>query len=312
MGFGLALSGPYQKLRTFAAHAPEDAFIMRYGASDSQFKATLGAGLELYSKTLYLGGALSLYLSTAGAAEQNIVGRHPTGRMALDVGLNSAAIIGLYVSIEKTQTALTFHQHLDPSFSQSMDGKISLAGSDVLHQPILAKSTLYYEPQTLEIEGQHQFGNLKGSLGMAYEFWNHYKAPILITEAKDNLGETRVTQLPSVPLRNTFNPRVSLELPATEDLIISSGYQFRPSPVMDLSGPGNYLDSSAHVLGLSISHPIKFQAVSALSTKLSLYGQYHWLNTRKVTKSTPSELSPSQYTFKGNAAVYGFCLQTAL
>jgi len=311
-GFGIALSGPYQKLRTFSAYAPEDTFVMRYGSSDSQFKATLGVGFELLSKNLYLGGGLSLYLSTAGAAEENIVGNNPTGRMALDVGLNSAAIVGIYAQGEKTQGAFTFHQHLDPSFTQSIDGKISIAGSDVIHQPMLAKSSLYYEPQSLQIEGQHRFGNLKTSIGLAYEFWGDYKAPILITEAKDNLGTPRVTQVAQVPLKNTWNPRLSFEIPATDTLTVSSGYQYRPSPVMDLSGSGNYLDSSAHVLGLSISHKLGSNSFLPWPTELGIYGQYHWLTSRKVTKSTTTIDSPSTYTFKGNAAVYGLCLQTAL
>lgn len=312
MGFGLALSGPYQKLRTFSGHAPSDAFVMRYGASDSQFKASIGAGIEILPTTLYFGGGLSLYLSTAGAAEENIVGNNPTGRMALEVGLNSAAILGLYAQNEKTQGALTFHQHLDPSFTQLIDGNISVAGSDVIHQPMVAKSSLYYEPQSLQVEGQHQFGKIKTSMGLAYEFWSRYKAPILITEAKDNLGASRITQLAQVPLRNTWNPRISIEIPAGDSLKIGSGYQYRPTPVTDLSGTGNYLDSNAHVLGLSLAHSIKPNSFLPWPTQLGVYGQYHWLASRKVTKSASSAESRSEYTFQGNAAVYGLCLQTAL
>jgi hypothetical protein len=311
-GFGLTLSGPYKNLRTFSAYSPEDAFVMRYGASDSQFKATLGVGLELVEKTVYAGGGLSFYLSTAGAAEENIVGQNPTGRMALDVGLNSAAIVGLYAVGDKTQSALTFHQKLDPSFTQAIDGKISIAGSDVIHQPMLAKSSLYYEPQTLEIEGQHEFGDLKASVGIAYEFWGDYKAPILVTEARDNLGGTRTTQVPTVPLKNTWNPRVSLEMPISHSFTLSSGYQFRPSPVVDLSGPSHYLDSNTHVVGLSLAHPFKPNTLLPWPSRLGVYGQYHWLNSRKITKSSPSDSSPTEYTFQGNAAVYGICLQTAL
>lgn len=310
-GFGLALSGPYQKLRTFVAYAPEDAFTMRYGASDSQFKATLGAGLELYDKTLYFGAGLSLYLSTAGTAEETLVGTNPTGRMALDVGLNTAAIVGIYLTGQKTQSALTFHQALDPSFTQSIDGKISVAGSDVLHQPILAKSTLYYEPQKAELEAQHQFGSLKVSLGAAYEFWSQYKAPILLTEAKDNVGATRITQLSQVPLANTLNPRVSLQTSLSQSITLSSGYQYRPTPVKDLSGPANYLDSNAHVLGLSLFHLIGESSFLPGPTQIGVYGQYHWLTARQVSK-TSSDSRLNNYKFQGNAAVYGFCLQTAL
>jgi hypothetical protein len=311
-GLGLALSGPFQKLRTFAAYSPEDAFVMRYGASDSQFKATLGAGLELLPKTLFFGAGMSFYLSTAGAAEENIVGQNPTGRMALDVGLNTAAILGFYAYGDQNQGALTYHQALDPSFTQSIEGRISVLGSEILRQPMLAKSTLYYEPQTLELEGQHQFGRLKASLGVAYEFWSQYKAPILMTEAQDNLGGTRTTQIPSVPLRNTWNPRVSFELPISQSLSLSSGYQFRPSPVTDLTGPANYLDSSAHILGLSLSHQIAANSLIPWPTRVGIYGQYHWLNKLEVTKASTRGLSTDHYTFQGNASVYGFCLQTGL
>ena len=45
MGIGFALSGPYQKLRSLTSHAPDDFYSVRYGNSDSQFKATLGTAL---------------------------------------------------------------------------------------------------------------------------------------------------------------------------------------------------------------------------------------------------------------------------
>ncbi len=311
-GFGMTLSGPYQKLRTFSAYRPEDAFVMRYGGSDSQFKATLGLGLELWQKSLFLGGGLSLYLSTAGTAEQNIVGENPTGRISLDVGLNSAAILGIFSRGEKTQGAFTFHQALDPKFIQSIDGRISIAGADILHQPMLLKSTLYYEPQTLELEAQHQLGKIKISLGMAYEFWSQYQPPILVTEIKDNLGETRMTKVADVPLKNTLNPRASLEMPLFQTLTLSSGYQFRPTPVVDLSGPGNYLDSSAHILGVHFSHRMRPNDLIPWELKLGVYGQYHWLNSRTIGKVIETESTPKDYTFKGNAAVYGISLQSAL
>ncbi len=311
-GLGLAFSGPFQKLRTFYAYAPEDAFAMRYGGSDSQFKATLGAGLELFEKTLFLGAGLSLYLSTAGAAEETLVGNNPTGRMALDVGLNTAAVVGLYLKQENTQTAFTFHQALDPSFIQSIDGKVSIAGSEILHQPLLARSTLYYEPQTLQLEAQHQIGSTKASVGIGYEFWSQYKAPILITEAKDNLGAVRTTQVANMVLNNTWNPRVSFESPLSSTLTLSSGYQYRPTPVADLSGAANYLDSNTHIVGLSLSHLISESSFLPGPTKLGVYGQYHWLNHRQVTKTQPTESGLKEYSFQGNAAIYGLCLQSAL
>jgi len=311
-GFGLAISGPFQKLRSFVAYAPEDAFSMRYGTSDSQFKATLGTGIELYDKRLFLGGGLSLYLSTAGTAEETLVGKNPVGRMALDVGLNTAAIVGLYTVLNETQGALTFHQALDPSFTQAIDAKIAVAGEEILHQPLLAKSTLYYEPQALALEAQHRFGSLKASLGLSYEFWSRYKAPILITEIKDNLGATRVTQVGQISLQDTLNPRVSFETVLLRSLTLSSGYQYRPTPVTDLSGTENYLDSNAHIVGFSLSHSILESDFLPGPTQVGIYGQYHWLTQRKVTKSSPTKASLKEFSFQGTAAIYGLCLQTAL
>jgi long-subunit fatty acid transport protein len=115
-----------------------------------------------------------------------------------------------------------------------------------------------------------------------------------------------------IPLRNTLNPRVSIETVLLKSLTLSSGYQYRPTPVTDLSGTENYLDSNAHIVGLSLSHTILESDFLSGPAEVGIYGQYHWLTRREVIKSSPAKGGLKDYSFQGNAAIYGLCLQTAL
>lgn len=311
-GFGITFSGPYNKIRSFLSHTPDEFYSFRYGNADSQLKGTLALSLEIVPETIYFGAGTSLFLSGAGAAEASLNTENPTSRMALDVGLNSALVTGVYAHLNRTTLAFTFHQELDPQFVESFDGSATIAGSK-FHQPILIKSSLYYEPHAFEVEAQHAFESWKVSLGISYQIWSRYKPPILVTETIDSSGEKHTTLLPEPNYRSTLNPRVSVEIPFLENQwSVASGYQYRPTPVADLSGPGNALDSDAHIVGISLQRTFLPGEWMPWPTTLGLFGQYHWLTRRSVVKADPQSTGAPNYTFSANAYTYGISLLVGL
>jgi hypothetical protein len=311
LGIGVVLTGPFHRLRNFNAHNPDDFYALRYGTSDSQFSATTAASIELWPEHFYAGAGVSFFLSGAGNAEADL-SQNPTGRMALDVGLESALVAGLSAKWEETRVGLAYHQELNPIFTQQIEARVPVAGTS-FRQPALLKSSLYYEPHRIELEGQHTFGETKVAVGLAYELWKNYQPPILIVQTDDVLGRSHTTQLPAPAFRNTLSPRVSASYPFwNRRLALSGGYEFRPSPVEDTSGQANVLDSDTHILGVGLQHTLLPGEFFAGPTKWGLFGQYHHLTEREVMKVNQDGVGAPGYKFSGSSYTYGIFLQAEL
>lgn len=310
-GLGLSLSGPYEKLRGFVAYAPDDVYLVRYGTADAQFKGTTSLGLELVPKKLFLGAGLSLFLSGAGAAE-TYLSDTPSSRMNLDVVLRTAPVLGIYSTYGGLSSAITFHESINPTLEQSMKAKIRLNGMDAFEQPLLMKSSLYFEPRTVEGEVQKDFSTFKISLGISYQVWSPYQPPVLITEAPDSTGVTQKSRAGTVTMKNTLNPRASIGVALTPSLDSYLGYQFRPSPVSDLSGEANALDTDTHLIGLSLEQRFSSSFFTETPLRLGVFGQYHRLTERTVLKEDTKAAGGPGFNFSGNAYVVGLSVRAEL
>jgi hypothetical protein len=312
-GLGVVVSGPFEKVGTFASLTPYDFFSLRYGNADSQFKATLSGSLEVWREMLFIGAGVSFFMSSSGAADARILSSNPTGRLQLEMSLNSAVLAGAFWKTGATAGSLVFRQSVSPSFVQSVTGSAELGnGTGTVDIPFLMTSSLYFEPQAIEGEVQHDFGPLKASAGMSYQLWGSYRPPSVRIEALDANRTIRATEIPPLSLRNTWNPRASLDLPlARHRTWFSLGYQFRPTPLTDLSGPANLVDSDTHVVGLSFRHAIPSSEVFPLPLTLGLFGQVHFFSARKITKATETIGAPG-YDLDGNSYIYGANLQLSL
>ncbi len=241
-GFGIALSGPFNTLRSFRSSTPYAFTPLRYGTSDSQFKGTLSAAIEIVPRVLYFGAGLSLFITSSGNAETTLVTENPTGRFALDVGLNTAAVVGTFVKGDSWQAGVVYRQEVAPQLEQRFAGTVGLGDGDAVIQPLLFRSTLYFEPHTFDAEFQTDLGPLVASVGLSYQLWSRYRPSYLVAQTKNAKGNTLVTEEPGIPFHDTLSPRVSVEVPVwRRQILVGAGYRYRPSPVGDLSGPGNTL-----------------------------------------------------------------------
>lgn len=310
-GFGLSFSGPFEKIRGFVAHAPDDSFTARYGTADGQFKGTASLGLELIPNTLFFGTGLSLFLSGAGVAETTI-SSNPTSRMNLDVVLEKAPVFGLYARSDSFSSALTYHQKIDPILEQEVRAKVEINKRDTFEQPVLMRSSLYFEPQTLEWDLQQRESALSWSVGLSYQFWKDYQAPVLFTETPDLIGNTHRTNGGNPPTRNTLNPRASLGMRLGTQTFASMGYQFRPTPFFDLSGTSNALDADTHILGMALEQHFSDSWILGTPLSLGFFGQVHRLNNREIFKTPQNGGASSAYTLNGNAWIVGVSAQAEL
>ncbi len=316
-GIGIVASGPFGKLRSFASGTPYEFSALRYGTADRQFKATLSTGVEIIPNHVYAGAGLSLYITAAGAADADVVTSNPTGRLNLDVGLNSSLVAGLYGRAKLWNYdhawSLVYRQAARPTFDQRFDGNVQVVEGASVALPLLLHTALYFEPQTIESDWQVNFGLLTASIGVSFQRWSAFEPSFLVLQSPDAQGRTRSTSMPSLPFTDTINPRASIDVPLlTNRWYASAGYQFRPSPLKDISGPANLVDSDTHVMGMAIRYRIPDNQIIPLPITLALFGQYHWIQSRQIQKNDPTFIGAPGYNFTGNAYTYGLSLQADL
>jgi long-subunit fatty acid transport protein len=310
-GFGLALSGPFDQFRHWLALSPYDFTPLRYGAADTQFKGTLSGALELIPQHLFIGGGLSLFLTSAGITEASLNAANPTGRMVMDVGFNTAGLVGLYSSFDSWGMAVVYRQVVNPVFHQTFIGELEVAGTPVANQPAAVQTSLYFEPAVLEFDAQKELGSLVASAGVSFQQWSQYSPRYMNLSTRDASGGSRSTTPALVPTKDIWSPRASLEWRGFTNWKLSAGYQFRPSPVVDLSQAGNLVDTDIHVMGMSIQRNfgnlLFFDQLS-----LSVFGQAHVLSTRNVVKTDPEFVGSPGYPISGRVFLVGLSLSSKL
>jgi hypothetical protein len=303
-GFGLTISGPFDQFRRWVALSPYDFTPLRYGGSDTQFKGTVAGSLEIIPQHLFFGAGLSLFLTSSGVSEASLNTSNPTARMAMNVGFNTSTIFGLYSQFDAFSASLVYRQVVIPAFNQTFIGELDVGGVTVANQPAAIQTSLYYEPAIIELEAQKNFGGLVASAGLAFQQWVDYAPRYLALATPDASGRMRSTYPSITPMQNTLNPRASLEWRGWNQWRISMGYQFRPTPVVDLSKESNLIDADTHVLGFNVSrylgNPLFFDRLT-----VSLFGQAHLLNPRVIVKSSPDYVGAPGYTISGQAFTVG-------
>lgn len=304
-GLGMVTSGPLRDVRKFVARTPYDFTNLRYGDAEGQLRGIMAAGFEAIPGVVAIGVGLNLYLSTAGVSDLTLVGKDPTGRMSLDVTLNSSTVGGIWVQAGRSRLGLVYREKVAPDFQQKFSGRVQLGGDPVLAQPVLVQSSLYFEPATWELEYQLNGEAWRLAWGLEYQQWNEYEPPFLIASSVDTSGNLVQTNAPPLALRAVLSPRVSGMWDVAPQWTVGAGYSYRPSPVEDLSGPTNLVDTDAHALGLSLSYGWG-------PWSLTLAGQHHVFEGRTVVKDDGTYIGAPGYTVSGSATAVGLSLRTPL
>jgi hypothetical protein len=298
MGVGIAASGPLSTLRQFRASTPYDFAPLRYGTSDSQFKATVGASAAL-GRGFFLGAGLDVFVTAAGNADVAVGGDEPIGRFAMDVGWNTAAVVGAFWKGEATSAALTYRQRIAPRLRQEFVGAIAVGGGDVAALPLDLEATLYGEPETFDIEVGRRFGRWSVSAGLRWERWEGVETSALAVRAKLPEGAVRRTRTGVVRLRDVISPAAAVSFSPGERWNLLAGYRWSPSPVGDRSGPANVLDAGTHVVGLGVSHRLDAGGVLPCPVRWSVTLQRHWTEDVAVSKAREDAIGAPGYRLSG-------------
>lgn len=172
-------------------------------------------------------------------------------------------------------------------------GTRALGNLPILDFNLMALSSLFYDPLTLEVGTALAYlPHLKLYIQADYQAWSRFSTPSINIQ-KPTTGEGGVnfspSQNPSFKFKDIWIPRIGHEV--TFDFIsFRVGYGFRPSILKDLpTGAGNYLDPPKHIytagIGFKFSHFLHFDAPCSID----LHGAYHALVTQHISKTPGDE-----------------------
>lgn len=311
MGVGVTATGPLSTLRQFRASSPYDFASLRYGTSDSQFKANLGLSAALLPN-LHFGVGLDVFVTAAGNAEVAVGGREPVGRFAMDVGWNTAAVLGLYWRKDSTSAGFAYRQRIQPRLRQDLLGTVAIGGADVAALPLQLQATLYGEPETFDWEVGQRFGRFTVAASVRWERWQGVATSALEVRALLPQGEVRKTRTDLVQLRDVLSPAASLSFAPAEHWALSAGYRWAPSPMVDYSGAANVLDAGTHVVGIGVSQRLAGGDVLPCPLRWSLGLQRHWTETVNVSKTRADTVGAPGYALSGGGLSVHAGLELAL
>ncbi len=318
-GVGLSFSGPLNSAGQYQSGLASDFYLLHYGNPNRSLRASSGVGLELVRDTLFLGAGLSLFLHAAGNGQTTL--SEPSGiqrgRYSMQVTLRASSLFGMYWKTPFFDTSFVFRTPQNPGFHQIMQGEIEALGAQ-MSIPLMFSSSLAYQPHAIEMDLQRNLTqSLTGSIGVAYLLWSAYEPSFLEVRtpiAPQSGALPTLSQSLSPPrFRNTWNPRASFEAHLLRDTwTVTGGYSFRQTPVKDMSGVSNILDSNTHIFGGSVTYRLAANLILPSPTYWTLFGQYHWLTPSTVKKFDPQSIGSPGYRIRGQAYCYGISFQAEL
>ena len=147
-------------------------------------------------------------------------------------------------------------------------------------------SLLYYDPHSFRFGLNSQFNFFRLILSGEYQIWDGYKPPTMQFTQKGGVIVSS-GQFELIRTKNIFIPRVGVIIDLTDDLHLSGGFEYRPTPLdSDFSGAGNSIDSNSYLLSTGLSFDT---FLLGKKTTLSSAIQYRTLEQTNVTKTAGEE-----------------------
>jgi hypothetical protein len=289
-------------------------FLYRARTQRPQFE--LGAGGEIGKGVrVGLGLHLSLAMTTNATAMLAInAGQSSSMRQASSVKPRIAPYLGVLLVSEPGREEQADVTDFGPKGSHSfgavlrfplasesltfLSSAATLAGGGTPAPDLnfTTRSTLYYDPLSLEMGGSYQYReNARAYLQLDYEAWSHYKIPAMSTvDASCTTSGCGITlqpiDTPSYRFHDIVVPRIAHEIQLGR-VIWRAGYSYHASILKDLStGAGNYVDPPKHSLnlgaGLRFKHFLSFDE----PFNLDINASYAILVHQHITKAPGDEV----------------------
>lgn len=241
----------------------------------------VGAGLA-FSNNLSASTNMFLTSSTTNASRQ---------RFAATIKAGAAPYFSVYTDPKPFQAGLT--ARLPNVYKTTIDttAKLQLMGPGIYNDLAFSSDvSVFYDP--LEIDAGLAWQATPAFWMSAELDWFQYSAyqvPALSIQNPQFTFNLHSSVPTAPPMQNILVPKVGFEY-AFPKVTARLGYFYRPSPVTDNSGNGNFVDPAKHVATIGLGLDLKKLGVTEKQIFLDLHGQFHYLVSQHITKSPNNEL----------------------
>lgn len=268
----LSVDNNLRTLAEFDDGANPNGNFFRYGYTNLMLLTSLGVNILPW---IYVGGGIAAYLAAntamstttdlAGHTSNSSISLLTNGKFSSLAGILLTPLGGLFT------IGLTYREgHIFNLGPISANATSTVGGSPLVNLPL----NLYFKDGFVPTQWAFGFGfrpsdRLRFLFDITYYQWSWLNK----LESSGDYAKTDI----NLNLKDTYAPRIGLELQPLDNLYARIGYQYLPSPLHGSTGALNWVDSPQQVwsLGagynltpLSPDYPISIDAVY----------QYHYLN----------------------------------
>ncbi len=314
---GLSLVTPVTKL---AAPASQDYYTPQYALynADSQ-RLVLGLGFSFKPHDLISVGFGGQLFTTMGTTVNTRFPQRPaTSRInqATEVQPAFAPQVGV-VFRPALHHRLSLHWIMERDYRVDFESRNSIYlinGSAPFN--FRGSQSLFYDPEVWTAAYCLEVGRFDIHTAIEYERWSHFDGQV-VQVGFDTLGNLFAQDRPDTRYRDILVPRLGLQWRIAPRHAARTGYAYRPSPVPDLSGETNFLDTDRHILGAGHTWKTPW-SIGGQDLRLDWHLQVHYLNPRQVNKRNSSSVGAPAVpggppmTVAGWVWNYGFTLSVDL
>jgi long-subunit fatty acid transport protein len=122
---------------------------------------------------------------------------------------------------------------------------------------------LFFSPREYTLGIGLKGSMITAALDLTYSEWSGYKGPHIET--------------PQPGFKDTFNPKLGIELAASDKIKLRAGYMYRPTPAPEQNSIYNYLDGDTHIFTTGAGYSFGDSTIDA-------HVQYHYMPDGEVSK----------------------------
>ncbi len=219
-------------------------------------------------------------LNTQASLNGSSFGSSASSRAKVSPALGG--IFGITRKHDGGHFSFTFNQEMKSNLQANITGETS---DPPIPFEVGADSLSFYDPHLIRF-GWSQKGDLIGFFtALEYQLWENYQTPVVriaqrvSLKSSDNFEQTKT--------QNIIVPRVGLGIDITDQMAVSVGAKYRPTPIKgDFVAAGNSVDTDTWTISTGGTYKMTLWSKKIV---LSAAMAYQHLVEKDVTKTTGQE-----------------------
>lgn len=308
LGFGFMM--PVERV---AGPNSQDYYTPQYAIynADSQ-RLVIGTGFSFKPiPQLSLGFGGQAYMTSGATVTTKLPQQPSTSRVNQSTQVQPAfgPQVGLvFTPVQHHRLSLSWAMERDYRLDFDSKNSVYLIGSSAPFN-FRGSQSLFYDPEVWSAAYCLEVGRVDLHAAVEYERWSQFDGHMVKIDFDTFQGSFRQLQ-PNTQYRDIVVPRFGTQFRISQNHAFRAGYAFRPSPVPDLGGETNFLDSDRHVIAAGHAWRTPWN-VGGSTLRLDWHMQLHHLVRKEVVKRSPDFVGAAATTggapmvVEGNVFSYG-------